>query len=196
MNRWLLFAGLSCLIGMTWVRGQESGDASLVEAADLKTKATQSEAVPDQIDPVAAQADAYVKPPASQLRKKLSRMQYNVTQNAATEPARKNKYWNYKKDGVYECVVCGQDLFSSETKFKSGTGWPSFYSPLSEKQVSTKKDYFMFYPRVEVHCSRCQAHLGHVFDDGPQPTGKRFCMNSASMNFVEKEETAKEKESE
>ncbi|KAA1259783.1 Peptide methionine sulfoxide reductase MsrB [Rubripirellula obstinata] len=188
MSRWLIFAGLSVLIGMSWVGGQESNAVSSPGSADVVTKAVPGQIDPVQVDAAAANLEAYVKPPASQLRKKLSRMQYDVTQNDATEPPRKNRYWNYKKDGVYECVVCGQDLFSSATKFKSGTGWPSFYAPLNERQVGTKTDYVMFYPRVEVHCSRCEAHLGHVFDDGPQPTGKRYCMNSASMNFVEVKE--------
>jgi methionine-R-sulfoxide reductase len=180
MSRWIVFGGLVILAGLPRVVGQESTAAVASESINVTTKA-----VPGQVDPVADFPDAYVKPSVSRLKEKLSRMQYDVTQNAATEPARNNRYWNNEKDGVYECVVCGQDLFSSETKFKSGTGWPSFYSPLRKKQVSTKTDYFLFYPRVEVHCSRCKAHLGHVFDDGPQPTGKRYCMNSASMNFVE-----------
>ncbi len=129
---------------------------------------------------------AYVPKSETELRRSLTRIEFDVTQNEATEPAFRNKYWNNKDEGLYTCVVCDQKLFTSDTKFKSGTGWPSFYAPLDSKSVDYKADNFLFYTRTEVHCSRCKAHLGHVFDDGPQPTGKRYCMNSASMKFVEK----------
>ena len=137
-------------------------------------------------DPVVERVPDYVRPTEAALRQKLSRRQYEVTQNEATEPPRRNRYWDSKMVGLYECIVCGQDLFDSDTKFKSGTGWPSFYAPLSEKHVGAKTDYHLGYARTEVHCSRCKAHLGHVFSDGPQPTGRRYCMNSASLNFVER----------
>jgi peptide-methionine (R)-S-oxide reductase len=121
-----------------------------------------------------------------ELHKVLTPIQFDVTQNEATEPAFRNRYWNNKLDGTYTCIVCDLDLFPSETKYKSGTGWPSFYAPIDAKNVGLRKDWRLIYARTEVHCSRCNAHLGHVFDDGPQPTGKRYCMNSASMKFVEK----------
>lgn len=127
----------------------------------------------------------YVPKTKQELRRTLTPLQFAVTQNEDTEPAFRNKYWNNKKDGTYECIVCGQELFSSKTKYRSGTGWPSFYAPTSPKQIGTRTDYRLFFPRTEVHCSRCKAHLGHVFDDGPQPTGLRYCMNSASLKFVE-----------
>lgn len=133
----------------------------------------------------------YVPATTAELRRRLNRIQYDVTQNAATEPAFRNAYWNNKKTGEYHCIVCDKPLFDSKTKFKSGTGWPSFYLPIEKDAVAYQTDYKMIYPRTEVHCKRCKAHLGHLFDDGPAPSGKRFCMNSASMKFVEAKSESK-----
>ena len=119
-------------------------------------------------------------------RSQLTPEQYAVTRQGGTEPAFTGAYWNTKTPGTYQCIGCGQELFDADTKFDSGTGWPSFYAPVGEDTVTLEEDRSLGMVRVEVLCSRCDAHLGHVFDDGPAPTGLRFCMNSASLNLVKK----------
>lgn len=125
-------------------------------------------------------------------KKVLTPVQYNVTRQEGTERAFTGQFWDYKDEGVYSCSNCGLHLFKSDTKYKSGTGWPSFFKPINSENVGEKKDSKFGMVRTEVHCSRCGAHLGHVFPDGPQPTGLRYCLNSVSLNFHKTEPSDKE----
>jgi methionine-R-sulfoxide reductase len=146
--------------------------------------------------PLAAQAPArntrgdhpvtetFKKPSDTELKQKLTPIQYKVTQHEGTEPPFKNDYWDNHEAGIYVDVVSGEPLFSSLDKFESGTGWPSFTRPLVPENVKTKTDRQLFMARTEVRSAHADSHLGHVFDDGPKPTGLRYCMNSASMRFI------------
>lgn len=149
---------------------------------------TAAESTPATTPVAAASTGGFVRPSPEALRARLTPLQYDVTQNEGTEPSFKNEYWDNKQDGIYVDIVSGEPLFSSTDKFKSGTGWPSFIRPIAPDALKTHTDSRFFMKRTELKSSIANSHLGHVFEDGPEPTGLRYCINSASLRFIPEEE--------
>ena len=148
----------------------------------LVAVATMATAQDSNNQPAPNMSDKIVKTDA-EWKAQLTPMQYHVLREKGTERAGSGEYANNHEKGIYKCAACGKELFNADTKFESGTGWPSFYAPISKEAVATETDRKFFMSRTEVLCSRCGGHLGHVFDDGPQPTGLRYCMNSAALKL-------------
>jgi methionine-R-sulfoxide reductase len=176
MRRWLMASAAAIMAGVvaTGASAQSSTRAPVPSAPPAaNTGKTGARSMTD-----------FKKPSDTDLKKTLSPLQYQVTQHEATERPFQNEYWDNHEAGIYVDVVSGEPLFSSLDKFDSGTGWPSFTKPLEPANVKTKTDRSLFMERTEVRSSHADSHLGHLFDDGPQPTGQRYCMNSASMRFI------------
>jgi peptide-methionine (R)-S-oxide reductase len=180
------WAGLLVVPLVALAAGTGDKPASAPKPAQASGPEKAAEKAPEKAAEKSSEAPGKVVKTEEQWRQQLTSEQFHILREKGTERAFTGKYWNNHEAGVYRCAACGQVLFSSDTKFESGTGWPSFWQPVSPASVEVHEDNSFFMTRTEVLCSRCGGHLGHVFPDGPEPTGLRYCMNSGALTFEKK----------